>query len=93
MTFKDTKDPDATVDFTIDWSDLLAESSPQDTIASSSWTANQGVVVDRDSNTTTTATVWVSGGTVRKYSELVNTVTTAGGRTYERTVYVKVQQR
>ena len=93
MTFTGVKDPDSTIDFSIDWSETLAEVSPADTISSSSWTADNGVTVISDSNTTTTATVWVSGGTVRKYSELVNTVVTAGGRTHQRTIAVKIQQR
>ena len=93
MTFKDIKDPGATSDFSIDWSDMLGESSPIDTIVTSSWTVNNGATVTLDSNTTSTATAWISGGTDRKYCELTNTVTTDAGRTYERTIAVKIQQR
>ena len=91
MTFKGTKDPSETVDFYIDWSDTLAQVSPADTISTSSWTADNGMTVQSDSSTTTSATAWVSGGTVRKYCNLVNTVVTAGGRTLERTIAVKIQ--
>jgi len=93
VTFAKTKDPDETLDFYIDWSSTLAEVSPADTVSSSSWTATNGVTVDSDSNTTTSSTVWVSGGTDRKYSELVNTIVTASGRTHQRTIALKIQQR
>lgn len=93
MTFETTKDPDATVDFTIDWSDTLNESSPADTITTSSWTANCGMTVDSDSKTTDHTTVWVSNGTLHKYADLVNTVQTAAGRKHQRTITVKLQEK
>jgi len=93
MTFEAKKDPDSTVDFTINWILTLAESSPADTISTSSWTANHAMTVASDSNTTTTTTVWVSGGTRRKYVDLINTVATAAGRTYQRTITVKIQDK
>jgi len=93
MTFTTIKDPEAVIDYTIDWAATMAESSPSDTIATSAWTADNGVVVDSDSETTTTTTVWVSGGTRGKYSSVVNTVTTAAGRTYNRTISLLLQDK
>ena len=93
MTFATIKDPDSVVDYQIDWSATMGESSPNDTIATSSWSADNGLTVDSDSNTTTTATVWVSGGTRATYANLVNTITTVGGRTHERTIVIKLQDR
>jgi hypothetical protein len=93
MTFETMKDPDSVEDFTINWAATLSESSPNDTISTSAWTADNGVVVDDDSNTTTTTTVWVSGGTLHKYADLTNEVGTAGGRTYNRTITVMIQEK
>ena len=93
MTFKDVKDPGSSADFKIDWSDLLGQSSPVDTITTSTWTVTNGATVDIESNTDSTATAWISGGTDRKYCELTNKVVTTAGRTYERTIAVKIQQR
>ena len=83
------KDPAAVLDYQIDWSSWLGV----DTITSSSWTASTGLTVDSDSNTTTTATVWVSGGTAGTTYQLTNRITTAGGRTDERTISLSCQDR
>jgi hypothetical protein len=83
------KDPAAVLDYQIDWSSWLGV----DTITSSSWTASTGLTVDSDSNTTTTATVWVSGGTAGTTYQLTNRITTAGGRTDERTISISCQDR
>lgn len=90
--FEAIKDPSSVVDYTIDWSATLAEESPADTISTSSWTADHGLTVDSDTNTASTATVWVSGGTKGKYASLVNQIVTAGGRTLERTITVQIQE-
>ena len=90
-TFSAIKDPDSVEDFTIDWAATLAESSPADTISTSAWSKDTALVIDSDSNTTTTATVWVSGGTDGTYTNLVNRVTTAAGRTLDRTIVLLVQ--
>jgi len=89
-TFATKKDPSAVIDFQINWAATMAESSPADSISTSSWTADHGVVVDSNSKTTSTTKVWVSGGRVGKYSNLVNTIVTAGGRTLERTIVLDI---
>ena len=83
------KDPQAVLDYQVDWSAWLGT----DTIASSSWTAETGITVDSDSHTTTTATAWVSGGTTGERYRLTNHITTAGGRTDERTITIVVRDR
>jgi hypothetical protein len=92
MSFEATKDPSSVEDFSIDWTATLADSSPADTISSSTWTADNGVTVTSDAETTTTTTVWVSGGTLGRYCNLVNRIVTTGGRTYDRTITLKIQQ-
>lgn len=84
-----TKDPNAVLDYIVDWSDWLGS----DTISSSSFTVPTGLTEDSDSNTTTTATVWLSGGTPGEDYEVTNRIVTAGGRTEDRTITIRVRQR
>ena len=74
------------VDYTLDWSDILGA----DTISTSSWTATGGVVVDSKSNTTTKTTAVISSGDRGAMCELANTVVTAGAKTHQRTVVVRI---
>lgn len=88
-----TKDPDAVLDYTIDWSDWLATG---DTISTSSWSveSGSGLTNDSDEKTTTTTTIWLSGGTVADdYYDVINTIVTDDGRTDERTLKIRVQER
>jgi len=91
MTFEATKDPQAVEDYTIDWAATLSDSSPADTISSSTWTADSSVTIASSSNTSSTTTVMVSGGTLGRYCSLVNRIVTAGARTYDRTITLKIQ--
>lgn len=86
----EAKDPAAVLDYAIDWSEWLGA----DTIATSTWTVPSGVTKGADSHTTTTATVWISGG--RQGSSpyvITNRITTAAGRTDERSIEIPVEQR
>lgn len=85
------KDPDATLDYTIDWTEWL--SAIDDTISTSTWVAQAGLTVDSDTNTTTTATAFVSGGTAGTTLTLTNRITTAGGRTDDRSITLKIVER
>lgn len=80
------KDPNAILDYTVNWETWLGT----DTISTSAWTIEAGLTQVSASNTTTTATVWVSGGTVRQTYCLTNRIVTAGGRTDERTIMITV---
>jgi len=83
------KDPDALLDYVIDWSDWLSG----DTIADSEWIVPDGLVNVDDSFTDAATTIWLSGGTAgRKYS-LTNRITTAGGRVDDRSIGVMVRNR
>jgi len=84
-----TKDPQAVLDFQIDWSLWLAG----DTIATSTWGASFGLTIDSNSHTTTTATVWVSGGRVGGNYKVTNHIVTAAGREDDRVLTITVQQR
>jgi hypothetical protein len=90
-------DPDEVKDYTVDWTDLL----DSDTISTSAWTipaAATGLTKDSDTNTTTATTIWLSvtdpatnrAALVGKSFWLVNKITTAGSRTYERQIKLRI---
>jgi hypothetical protein len=85
------KDPDATLDYEIDWTDWLNG----DTISSMSYTADSGITVETAmcTETTTSSFLWVSGGTVGESYEVVCRVTTAAGRIDDRTLKFKIKQK
>lgn len=92
--FSAVKDPNADLDYQIDWTAWLAE----DTIATSSWAvpAGSGLTVHDDSigtgNLKTVA--WLAGGVVANVPwPVVNSIVTAAGRHEDRTIQVKVQER
>jgi hypothetical protein len=84
------KDPDATLDYKRSWSDWLVAG---DTILTSTWIVPIGLTKTSESNTTTTATVWLSGGTVGQSYEITNRITTAQGRTDDRSIQIVVLNR
>ncbi|MBN8987425.1 MAG: hypothetical protein J0H42_04215 [Rhizobiales bacterium] len=83
------KDPDEVLDYAIDWSARL----DGDTIATSQFTLPPGIVANSSSNTTTTTTVWLSGGTDGETYLIQNRITTAGGRTMDQTMKLKIKSR
>lgn len=83
------QDPDEELDYVRDWSALLGA----DTIASSTWTPEAGITVNSDSFDDTTATVWISGGTLGSDYAVVNEITTAGGRTHNKTLRFRIRAK
>jgi hypothetical protein len=83
------KDPNAVLDYQIDWSPWLGA----DTIATSAWTVPSGITKDSDTKTATTVTVWLSSGVAGTKYALTNRITTAGGRTDDRTITISVKER
>jgi len=83
------KDPEAVLDYHVDWSDWLGV----DTIVTSSWSCDDdGITIDSDSTTTTVATVWLSGGTVDEMYEVVNHIITAAGREEDKTINIRIRE-
>ncbi len=91
MTCSYKKDPDATLDYTVDWSEYLLPI--EDTIATVTWVPDAGLTVVSQSNTTTTATAFVSGGTAGETLTLTCRITTAGGRTDDRSINLTIIER
>lgn len=87
MTF--TKDPNAVLDYTIDWTRWLAG----DQVATSEWLVPTGLTKMADTKTASSATVWLSGGTAGLSYQVTNCITTTGGRTEDRSFTIRVEER
>lgn len=83
------KDPSAKLDYMVDWSAWLGA----DTIATSIWVTPAGLTASAPSSTTTTATVWLESGTVGSQYLVTNRITTAGGRTNDRSILIQVSEQ
>lgn len=86
------KDPADVVDYKVNW---LADKDPVlsagETIATATWTVPPGITKDSDTKTTTTTTVWLSGGVVGERYDIACRITTNQQRTFERTFTVQVE--
>ncbi len=89
MTF--TKDPDAVLDYSVDWSAWLAG----DQIDTSTWLLEDGALLEvvSDAKTMAKTTVWLRGGQKGTTYLVTNRIVTMGGRTDDRTITVKVEDR
>lgn len=84
-----TKDPDATLDFSVDWSSWLADAETIDSLDVSA----TGVDVESSSNSNGVTTAWVSGGTVNEQATIRFRVTTSAGRIDDRTITLHIRHR
>lgn len=95
------KDPDAVLDYKFDWkaetngngdSDWLASG---ETISTRTVTVDSGITKDSDAltDTNTSVTVWLSGGTDGADYEVACKIVTSASRTDERTAKVPVRER
>lgn len=83
-----TKDPSAKLNYTIDWTLFLPTGQ---TITASAWTVPAGLTEVVTSNTTTIATIVLSGGTLGATYDVVNhIVTTPGGYEDDRTISIEI---
>lgn len=84
------KDPSEVLDYSIDWSNRLTS----DRIVSSAFTvapgANVSIVANSFSNTITT--VWLASGTAGRVARVTNHVVTFGGREFEESVSLTIQE-
>jgi hypothetical protein len=84
-----SKDPGATLDYSIDWSQWLAG----DTIASNTWTFDTGITGAAESINTanTITTIWLSGGALATTYKITNTITTATGRSQVQSFQIAIK--
>lgn len=85
------KDPNATLDYPFDWSDWLTPLG--DSISSVVWTLDPSLTLASSSFTGSVATPFISGGAAGTTVSVACKVTTVGGRTDERTIWLKIVQR
>lgn len=82
------KGPNETVNYAMDWSDWLdtdRDGTVDDTISTVTWTLDTGLTEGLNTNTTTVATVSVSGGKVGGvYKATCQITTVTNGETFER---------
>lgn len=87
------QDPQDVLDYPFDWSPYLTQLGG-DTIASSQFIADSGIMVESDAILDPQHTiVWLSGGTRNARYAVTNRVVTAGGRTDDFTIYVLVKEK
>lgn len=84
------KDPNATLDYTVNWAPWLPDGDAIDSVA---WEVPAGLTLVSSSNTTTKATAFLSGGELGERYRVVCRVTTTGGRIDDRTVQLRIAQR
>ncbi len=95
------KDPDAVLDYKFDWKALTNGNGETDWLASGETistyeiTADTGITVDSDAktDTDTSITFWLSGGTAEVDYEVACEIVTSASRTDERTAKVPVRER
>lgn len=84
------KDPDAVLDYVIDFGPWLTRE--QDTITDHLVKVT-GVTLDSSYAAGTKIVLWLSGGEVGQKASATAQITTAGGRVEERTIYFKIRER
>ena len=104
-TFSIIKDPDAVLPYSINWASENGTNDggssdtgwlQGDTISTSTWSIEGPdalLVVDSSTNSSTIATVVLSGGTANRNYTVTNHIVTAAGFEDDRSITVKVQQR
>ena len=93
-----TKDPGAVLDYKFDWKALANGSGlsnwlgSAEVISSHTVTVDGGITKDSDSitDTSTSVTVWLSGGAAGQSYKATCRIVTSQGRTDERTIIIKV---
>lgn len=84
------KDPNDTVAYSVDWSTRLGAT----TIATSEFSLESGsCTLGSDANTTTTASVSVSGGTQGETCVIQNRVTTSASEQFDQTILLRIRRR
>ena len=88
------KDPDAVLDYIIDWNDdddpWLAAG---ETISSHTITAETGITVDSDSEADGAVIIWLSGGTAEENYTVACKIVTSASRTDERTIIIRCRDQ
>jgi hypothetical protein len=85
------KDPNAVLDYTFDWTAWLDDVA--DSIATRQIIPATGITVDSSAIVGKKVIAWLSGGTAGQKYQVTCRITTAGGRTDDRSIFIKVKER
>lgn len=86
-TWPEPKAPAENLDYGFDWSAWLGT----DTLATSTYTVPTGLTAGTAANTSTGTTQYMSGGALGQDYIVKNAITTAAGRTAERSAILQVR--
>lgn len=84
------KDPNASLQYGVSWASWLAAGEQ---ITTSTWIVPAGITGGTQSNTTTAATIRLSGGTAGQSYAITNRISTNQGNTDDRTITIVVRDR
>lgn len=84
------KDPNATLDYSFDWSEWLGA---DETITTASVTVPDGLTLGTVSQLSGVVTAWISGGTDATEYEVICRITTSESRIDDRTIILRCRQR
>ena len=87
------KDPQAYLDYSLDWGAEWLDTG--DTVTASVWSVTpvNGLLIGDQPFTAEVTTVWLSGGTAGESYTVTNHITTAEGREDERSLLIEVTER
>jgi hypothetical protein len=83
------KDPDAVLDYSVDWEDWLPAG---ERIESSSWIVPAAISIVAEQVTATKATAVVGGGVSGERYSLVNRIVTSTGKQQDRTILLTIRE-
>jgi len=83
------KDPNGDKDYGVDWTEWLAA----DTILTSTWAVPTGLTKTSDSATGQIAAIWLQGGVPGEKYTVTNHITTAGGRSEDQSLIIRMKER
>lgn len=86
------KDPNAKLDYTIDWSAWLESNNDTISAATVPNPPSGLTVVDPVQHTSTLSTVWLEGGTAGSSYDVTVHITTTGGRQDDRTITITCKE-
>lgn len=84
------KDPNSKLDYVFDWSEWL---NGDTLVAGTTVTVPAGLTKVSETFNTTTATVWISGGTAGATYNVSCHIVTAAGREEDQSIRLKVKQK
>lgn len=84
------RDPNSVLDYLWDWSAWLQSG---ETISSHTISSPAGINVDSSSNSSTTVTAWISGGTTGTAYDVTCRITTNQNRTEDRTIRLMTREK